>query len=44
MVSRIIRRFGLPKNTIVVADGHYRCAQCMGKEPTRKQEKEDWDF
>ncbi len=44
LVSRIIRRLGLPKNAMVVADSHYRCARCMGKKPTRKQEKEGWDF
>ena len=43
LVRRIIVALGLPKDTAVVRDLHYRCAACMGKIPTGKQEKEDWD-
>jgi hypothetical protein len=34
----------LPKGTGVVTDSHYKCAACVGKVPTRKQEEEDWNF
>ncbi|MGO9268890.1 MAG: hypothetical protein ACLQOO_01280 [Terriglobia bacterium] len=44
LVSNIMSQLCLPKNTTVVTDSHYRCARCMGKKPTRKQEEEDWDF
>jgi hypothetical protein len=44
LVRKIMAALGLPKDAEVVRDLHYRCAACMGKVPTRKQEKEDWDF
>lgn len=44
LLSEIMAGFGLPKGTAVMRDLHYRCAACMGKVPTREQEKEDWDF
>ena len=44
LVSRIMGKLSLPKNTNVLADSHYRCARCMGKKPTGKEEEEDWDF
>ena len=44
MVRKIMAALGLPKGTRVAADSHYKCAVCMGKVPTRKQEHEDWDF
>ena len=44
MVRKIMAEFGLPRGTRVAADSHYKCAVCMGKVPTRKQEAEDWDF
>ncbi|MGC9996111.1 MAG: hypothetical protein ABSE79_12375 [Terriglobia bacterium] len=44
LVGEIMAALGLPKGTAVVRDLHYRCAVCMGKVPTRKQEKDDWDF
>ena len=44
MVRKIMAALGLPKETRVVTDPHYKCAVCMGKVPTRKQEVEDWDF
>ncbi len=44
MVRKIMAALGLPRGTRVATDSHYKCAVCMGKVPTRKQEKEDWDF
>jgi len=44
LLSKIMAEFGLPKGTAVMRDLHYRCAACMGKVPTREQEKEDWEF
>jgi hypothetical protein len=43
-VRKITAALALPKDTRVVTDLHYKCGACMGKVPTRKQEKEDWDF
>ena len=37
----VIERLGLPGDTSVVTFSHYRCANCMATESTRKQEKED---
>jgi hypothetical protein len=44
LVREIMAALGLPKGTAVMRDLHYRCAVCMGKVPTTKQEKDDWDF
>jgi hypothetical protein len=44
LVRKIMAALALPEDTRVVTDPHYRCALCMGKVPTRKQEPEDWDF
>jgi hypothetical protein len=44
LVSRIMSRLSLPKTTKVLLDSHYRCAACIGRVPTRKQERVDWDF
>jgi len=44
LVTRIMSRLSLPKNTKVLTDSHYRCPKCLGMKPTRKQEEEDWDF
>ncbi len=44
LVTRIMRKLCLPKDTNVDTDSHYCCARCTGKKPTRKQEREDWDF
>jgi len=44
LVRKIMAVLGLPKQTTVVRDLHYRCAACMGKVPSRKQQKADWDF
>lgn len=44
LLDRIMAAFGLPKGTTVMRDLHYRCAACMGKVPTKKQEEEDWNF
>jgi len=44
MVRKIIAALGLPRGTKAARDSHYKCAVCMVKVPTRKQEAEDWDF
>ena len=44
LVRRIMAILGLPKDTRVMRDLHYKCAVCMGKVPTREQEQKDWDF
>ena len=44
LIGEIMAALGLPKGTAVERDLHYRCAVCLGKVPTRKQEKDDWDF
>jgi hypothetical protein len=43
-VRKIMAALGLPRGTRVATDSHYKCAVCMRKVPTRKQEAEDWDF
>jgi|SRR5208282_2662070 len=42
LVSKIMNKLSLPKDTRVVPDNHYRCSKCLRKKPTRKQEEEDW--
>jgi hypothetical protein len=44
LLSKIMAALGLPRGTRVATDSHYKCAVCMGKVPTRKQEAEDCDF
>ena len=44
MVRKIMAALGLPRGTRVATGSHYKCAVCMGKAPTRKQEAEGWDF
>jgi hypothetical protein len=44
LVREIMAALRLPRGTRVATDSHYKCAVCMGKVPTRKQEAEDWDF
>lgn len=44
VVNKIIAAFALPKDTRVVRDTHYKCAKCIGKVPTKTQEKQDWEF
>jgi hypothetical protein len=44
LVSKIIVKLSLPKNTKVIMDSRYRCPRCIGKKPTRRQEVEDWNF
>ncbi len=43
LVGRIMRELGLPRNTELLADSHYRCATCASK-ATEQQKEEDWDF
>jgi hypothetical protein len=43
-VRGITAALALPKDTRVVTDPQYKCAVCMSKVLTRKQEREDWDF
>ena len=44
LLGRIMAALGLPKGTTVMRGPHYRCEVCMGKVPTKRQEREDWDF
>jgi hypothetical protein len=44
LVTKIMNNLGLPKNTKVLPDDHYRCPKCLRQETTTMQEKEDWDF
>ena len=44
LVSRLMSKLCLPRNTRIGRDDHYKCARCMGKVPTRQMEKEDYDF
>jgi hypothetical protein len=44
LVSGIMSQLSLPRGTRILTDDHYRCAKCLGKKPTRKQEEKDWDF
>jgi hypothetical protein len=44
LVREIMAALRLPKGTAVVSDLHYRCAVCMGRVPTIRQEEDDWDF
>ena len=39
LVRRLMAILGLPKDTTVLRDLHYKCAVCMGKVPTRKQKE-----